>query len=101
LGLEAKNPAIIMPDADLKLAVAECLTGTLSFNGQRCTALKMIFVHQNISTEFIEMFTKSLNQLKAGLPWEKDVSLTPLPEVGKTDYLNSLIDDALAKGAKL
>jgi glyceraldehyde-3-phosphate dehydrogenase (NADP+) len=37
-GLEAKNPAI--PDADLDLAIQECIAGTLSFNGQRCTALK-------------------------------------------------------------
>ena len=34
LGLEAKNPAIILVDADLDLAIQECLTGSLSFNGQ-------------------------------------------------------------------
>ena len=37
LGLDAKNPAIVLEDADLDLAVAECVTGALSFNGQRCT----------------------------------------------------------------
>ncbi len=45
LGLEAKNPAIVLPDADLDLAVRECVLGALSFNGQRCTALKILFVH--------------------------------------------------------
>ena len=40
LGLDAKNAAIVLPDADLELAVKECLLGTLSFNGQRCTALR-------------------------------------------------------------
>ncbi len=40
LGLEAKNPAIILPDANLDLTIDECISGTLSFNGQRCTALK-------------------------------------------------------------
>ena len=40
LGLDAKNAAIILPDADLDLTVKECLLGALSFNGQRCTALK-------------------------------------------------------------
>ena len=39
LGLEAKNPAIIMDDADLELTVNECLNGSLSYNGQRCTAI--------------------------------------------------------------
>ena len=42
LGLEAKNPAIILEDADLKVAVTECVSGTLSYNGQRCTALKIL-----------------------------------------------------------
>jgi len=48
LGLEAKNPAIVLPDTDMDLAVEECVLGSLSYNGQRCTALKMIFVHENI-----------------------------------------------------
>ncbi len=50
LGLEAKNPAIVLRDADLDLAVKECVLGSLSFNGQRCTALKIIFVHATSST---------------------------------------------------
>ncbi|HAE72092.1 MAG TPA: NADP-dependent glyceraldehyde-3-phosphate dehydrogenase, partial [Flavobacteriaceae bacterium] len=48
LGLEAKNPGIILPDADLEHAVKECISGTLSFNGQRCTALKVLYVHESI-----------------------------------------------------
>jgi delta 1-pyrroline-5-carboxylate dehydrogenase len=47
LGLEAKNPAIILPDADLDLAIQECIAGSLSFNGQRCTALKIVYVHES------------------------------------------------------
>ena len=52
LGLEAKNPAIILPDADLDLTIQECIMGTLSFNGQRCTALKILYVHESIAAEF-------------------------------------------------
>ncbi|MFX4944935.1 aldehyde dehydrogenase family protein, partial [Acinetobacter baumannii] len=44
LGLDAKNAAIVRPDANVELAVKECLLGSLSFNGQRCTALKMLIV---------------------------------------------------------
>ena len=46
LGLDAKNPGVIMPDADLDNAVKECVLGATSFNGQRCTAIKIIFVHK-------------------------------------------------------
>ncbi|MBP6532224.1 MAG: NADP-dependent glyceraldehyde-3-phosphate dehydrogenase [Bacteroidia bacterium] len=101
LGLEAKNPAIILADADIDMTVSEVITGSLSFNGQRCTALKMIFVHESISKQFLEKFCNKISQLKAGMPWEENVMLTPLPEIGKTDYLKELIDDAVAKGAKV
>ena len=40
LSLEAKNPAVILPDASIDNAVAECVRGSLSFNGQRCTAFE-------------------------------------------------------------
>lgn len=100
LGLEAKNPAIILPDADLDLTVKECVLGSLSYNGQRCTALKMLFVHESIAEKFIEKFTRAVNQLKPGMPWDEGAEITPLPEPEKPDYIKELIDDAIEKGAK-
>jgi glyceraldehyde-3-phosphate dehydrogenase (NADP+) len=101
LGLDAKNPAIVLPDADIDNAVNECLTGSLSFNGQRCTALKILFVHKSIVDTFIEKFNAKVSKLKPGVPWGEGVSLTGLPEPGKVDYLKGLVDDALAHGAKI
>lgn len=101
LGLEAKNPAIILPDADLDLAIQECIAGTLSFNGQRCTALKVLYVHEAIADEFNTRFAAKVDALPFGNPWEKGVSLTPLPEKEKPAYIQELIDDATSKGAKV
>jgi glyceraldehyde-3-phosphate dehydrogenase (NADP+) len=101
LGLEAKNPAIVLPDADLELAVAECLSGSLSFNGQRCTAIKIIFVHEKISEEFLERFGQAIDALKCGMPWEPGVAVTPLPEAGKPEWLSGLIQDAGRLGAQV
>lgn len=101
LGLEAKNTAIVLADASLDLAVSEIVTGTLSFNGQRCTALKMIYVHQDILTKFIEQFSAAVDKLKPGMPWEEGVEITPLPEHGKSAYLDSLVRDAVSKGASV
>ena len=101
LGLEAKNPAIILPDADLDLTIDECISGTLSFNGQRCTALKIIYVHEDIREEFNKRFAARVDTLKFGNPWEPGVMLTPLPEPGKPAYIQELIDDALEKGASI
>jgi aldehyde dehydrogenase (NAD+) len=101
LGLDAKNAAIVLPDADLDLAVSECLLGALSFNGQRCTALKMLLVHQSIAEPFLRKFNEALGKLKIGMPWEKGVSITPLPELQKVEYLLECIKDAEAKGARV
>jgi glyceraldehyde-3-phosphate dehydrogenase (NADP+) len=101
LGLEAKNPGIVLPDADLDLTVQECLLGTLSFNGQRCTALKMLFVHKSIVESFLEKFCQEVEKLKPGMPWEEGVGITPLPETDKTAYLTSLIEDAVKQGAAI
>ncbi len=101
LGLDAKNPAIVLPDADLDNAVNECLAGALSFNGQRCTALKILFVHDTIVDEFIKRFNHQVGKLKAGMPWQEGVTLTPLPEPGKVEYLMGLVENAMAHGARV
>lgn len=101
LGLEAKNPAIILQDADLDNAADECITGSLSFNGQRCTALKIIFVHESIAKNFLDKYVSKLQALKFGMPWIPGVMLTPLPEKDKPAYLKELINDAVSKGAEI
>jgi glyceraldehyde-3-phosphate dehydrogenase (NADP+) len=101
LGLDAKNAAIITAHADVELAVKEAVAGSLAFNGQRCTALKILFVHQSIADTFIAAFNQQINKLKIGMPWEEGVHITPLPEPGKPDYLQKLIDDALSNGASV
>jgi len=101
LGLDAKNPGIVLPQVDLDNAVNEAITGALSFNGQRCTALKMLFVHESRVAEFLDRFNARLAHLKPGMPWEPGVALTPLPEAGKSDYLSGLVADAVAKGARV
>lgn len=99
LGMDAKNAGIVLADADIDLAVNECVLGSLSFNGQRCTAIKIIFVHRSIAEPFLNKFKAAVGGLKPGMPWEKDVNLTPLPETGKTRLMSDYIRDAVRNGA--
>lgn len=101
LGLDAKNAAIVLPDANIELAVKECLLGSLSFNGQRCTALKMLMVHRSIVDKFIARFTEEFAKLKIGMPWDNGVTLTPLPELGKVEHMARLVADAKEQGARV
>jgi glyceraldehyde-3-phosphate dehydrogenase (NADP+) len=99
--LEGKNLAIVLPDADLDVAAAQITLGALSYNGQRCTACKLVMAHKSIAEALKDKLVTSINSLKVGLPWEEGVKITPLPEPTKPSYLKSLIDDAVAKGAQL
>jgi glyceraldehyde-3-phosphate dehydrogenase (NADP+) len=101
LSLDAKNAAIVTKNADLNLAVSECILGALSFNGQRCTAIKIIFVHKDVADEFNQLLSAAVSKLQPGLPWTKGVNLTPVTEPGKPAYLKECIDDAIAHGAKV
>ena len=101
LGLEAKNPGIVLSDADLDVAIEECIAGSLSFNGQRCTALKVLYVHEDIVEEFNKRFSARVDELSFGNPWEPGVKLTPLPEPNKPAYIQGLIDDAKKHGATI
>ncbi|MCU0468591.1 MAG: NADP-dependent glyceraldehyde-3-phosphate dehydrogenase [Arcicella sp.] len=101
LGLDAKNAAIITQSADLALAVKECMLGSLSFNGQRCTALKMMWVHESLVEKFNARMAEEIGKLKLGMMWEKGVNITPLPEPNKPNYLKELIEDAQKHGAKV
>ncbi|WP_091140906.1 NADP-dependent glyceraldehyde-3-phosphate dehydrogenase [Flavobacterium caeni] len=101
LSLDAKNAAIVTRNADLDVAVEEILLGALSFNGQRCTALKLVFVERQIADVFVAKLAEAVGALVPGLPWDKGVRITPLPEPDKPDYLKACLDDAVAKGAKI
>ena len=101
MGLEAKNPAVVLADADVGLAVSQCLEGALKFNGQRCTALKILFVHEAVVEEFMERLVHAVEGLHFGMPWEEGVSQTPLPDLDRIVYLKALVTDATDHGADI
>jgi len=117
LQLEAKNMGIFLPDlfepkneAILDQTISEALTGALCFNGQRCTALKLLFVPSSHSEEFANRLAAKMESMRVGLPWQKwedddgKVSyseITPLPNLKRISYMKTLITDAVSKGAKI
>ena len=101
LGLEAKNIAIVTPSADLDAAISECLAGSLTFNGQRCTALKLLAVARPLYDTFVKRFSAAVDGLVAGNPWTPGVGVTPLPEPEAPERMEALVADAVAKGARV
>ena len=85
----------------MNLTIKECILGTLAFNGQRCTALKILFVHSQILKSFLDRFAQAVGELKFGMSWEDNVFITPLPEPAKPRYLSELVEDAQHFGAEI
>ncbi|GMH51616.1 hypothetical protein TrLO_g2527 [Triparma laevis f. longispina] len=102
--LEAKNMGIFFADG-IEEGLNEAVKGSFSYNGQRCTALKILWVPRGGREVFERLFKEKVEGLKVGLPWDgMDVNepsdITPLPP-GRVEYMKELIDDAQSKGANI
>jgi len=101
LGMGAKNPAIVLKDADLDLAAKEIVSGGLTFNGQRCTALKHVLVEAAVAEALVERLASRIAALRIGMPWQEGVTITPLPDAEHVAFLAGLVHDAVKHGARV
>src|SRR5690606_17763923 len=68
LEMGGNNPAIVMPDCDLKQAVIECVRSAFVSTGQRCTCTRRIILHKDIADKFIAAFCRAASNLLIGDP---------------------------------
>jgi glyceraldehyde-3-phosphate dehydrogenase (NADP+) len=101
LSLDAKNLAVVLPDADLKVTIPQLIAGCLGFNGQRCTAIKIVYVHKSRRAEVIDALSDAVSELSAGFPWKQGVKLTPLADQRAVTWLQGLLEEAIEKGATI
>jgi len=100
LELGGKDAAIVLEDADLEFAADNIVEGAFSYSGQRCTAVKRILTTDKVANELVGMLKSRIEALKVGDPRD-NVTITPLIDDKSADFAQSLIEDALSKGAVL
>ncbi|MEY4762276.1 MAG: hypothetical protein RLZZ200_2132 [Pseudomonadota bacterium] len=102
LELGGKGPLVVLDDANIDEAVKAAVFGSFLYQGQICMSTERIVVDSAIADEFVSRFAARAKELPAGDP-TKDPSCVVGPMVSRDSgpRLNALIDDALAKGAKL
>lgn len=98
LEMGGKDPAIVLDDADIDLAASEIVKGGLSYNGQRCTAIKRVFVTRKNHDELVQKVTELTKKLTIGLPQENP-NITPLVSSKSAQYVMELINDSINNGA--
>ena len=77
LELGGKNPLVVMPDADLDLAVEGALFSGFGTAGQRCTSLGTVIVHESVHDEFLARFDAAVRAAPIGDPTD-DVLYGPM-----------------------
>ncbi len=68
LELGGKNPMVVMPDADLDLAVEGALFSGFGTAGQRCTSLGTLIVHEGVHDDLLARFAKAVEEAPIGDP---------------------------------
>ena len=102
LELGGKAPMVVLDDADLDDAVNGAAFGCFANSGQICMSTERIIVDQKIADDFVKKFGDKARNLPVGDPRKPDpVVLGSVIGMATVNFCNELIDDALAKGAKL
>jgi benzaldehyde dehydrogenase (NAD) len=102
LELGGKAPLVVLDDADIDDAVNGAAFGCFANSGQICMSTERIIVDQKIADEFVKRFADKARNLPVGDPRKPDpVVLGSVIGMSTVEHCNALIDDALAKGAKL
>jgi acyl-CoA reductase-like NAD-dependent aldehyde dehydrogenase len=92
-----KNAQIVMPDADLDLAIDGVLWGAFGTTGQRCTATSRLLLQDDVHDRFVERLLERTQQLRLGDGLDKDTDVGPLINQEALDKVTSYVEVARAE----
>ena len=101
LELGGKAPLLVLSDADIDAAVDGAAFGAFANSGQICMSTERIIVDESIADAFVAKLAAKAAALPLGDPRKGPAVLGSVVDMSTVDRCNHLIDDALAKGAKL
>ena len=101
LELGGSDPFIVMPSADLDLAVDTAVKARVINNGQSCIAAKRFIVAENIADKFESVFVAKMKALKVGDPMDAATELGPLATADAVTSLQADVDATVKAGARV
>ena len=100
LELGGKDPALILPDADLPLAARAIVRSAIGMTGQACQSLERIYCHQDVAEAFIEEVVGQCQALSLTCTEDGSGDIAPLIFARQVETIQAQIEDALQKGAR-
>ena len=101
LELGGSDPSVILADADVEAAAAECITSRLSNAGQSCIAAKRLIVVNDVRDEFEARIMERMSEAVVGDPTDPDTTVGPLARADLRNNLHRQVTESLANGARL
>jgi len=99
LELGGKDPAIVLPDADIPLAARAIIRSAIGMTGQACQSLERIYCHKSIAEPFTEELLAQLKVLSLTCTDDGAGDIAPLIFERQVETIQAQVDDALARGA--
>jgi succinate-semialdehyde dehydrogenase / glutarate-semialdehyde dehydrogenase len=99
--LGGNAPFIVFEDADIDAAIEGAMIAKMRNMGEACTAANRFYVHEKVHDAFAQKLTQRMAALKMGNGLDDGVALGPLVNAETRDKVKSLVEDAVAKGAKV
>jgi lactaldehyde dehydrogenase/glycolaldehyde dehydrogenase len=102
LELGGKAPAIVLPDAELDLAVKSIVASRIINTGQVCNCAERVYVHKSVKPAFLEKLLAAMKSVKTGDPSEtENLDMGPLVDAKSLESVKQKVEKAIQQGAKL
>jgi succinate-semialdehyde dehydrogenase/glutarate-semialdehyde dehydrogenase len=101
LELGGSDPFIVMPSADLEVAVSTAVKARTLNNGQSCIAAKRFIVHRDVADAFEKKIVEKMASLKMGDPLDPSVEIGPLATPAIRDEVDEQVKKTVAAGARV
>ena len=101
LELGGNNAVIVMPDADLSLALPSVLFSSVGTAGQRCTSTRRLYLHRSIADEFLDRLQKAYKTVRMGDPLVQNTLLGPLHNAGAISTYKNAVDAIRSSGGEV
>jgi succinate-semialdehyde dehydrogenase/glutarate-semialdehyde dehydrogenase len=99
--LGGSDALIVLPDADMQMAVSVALNSRMQNAGQSCIAAKRFIILKEAAFDFLENFLNQLKNLQQGDPFDKNIDMGPMARLDLASALNQQLKNSVAKGARL
>ncbi|HUJ25035.1 MAG TPA: aldehyde dehydrogenase family protein, partial [Myxococcales bacterium] len=101
LELGGKDPAIVLPDADLASAAQKIAWGAFANSGQTCASVERVYVHESVAQPFTEKVVELAKALRQGEPNRHDVDVGAMTTQMQVEIVRRHIEEAKQRGAKI